>query len=283
MTDLGYHCNRLRHIEQRLVPYDLKRGEFFHFPEEELPGLQAAIRENEYLVSIHAPLLRPEWYPDPPTWAFLCDEDMDKRQLNLKMIEATLEMAPDYGAEYVVVHFPAPMSKPAPWLSYERQQDIALESADRLAELSVRYKIPLHIEGFGPSPFLNVEFLGQVMREFDVLRYCFDVAHLHLAAQRDGFDYSDFAEGIAPHLGSVHLWNVRTMDDYRAYRHIPVHPSQKPEEGWVDIPHILGILKRGRPSIPVILESARDYPEALGGLDSREGVQWVKELLATSY
>ncbi len=36
-----------------------------------------------------------------------------------------------------------------------------------------------------------------------------------------------------------------------------------------------------RPSCPVIFESCLSYPESLGGHDYRDGVKWVKGILAS--
>jgi sugar phosphate isomerase/epimerase len=103
---------------------------------------------------------------------------------------------------------------------------------------------------------------------------------MHLASQGAGFDLYQLAEQIAPFVGSVHLWNTRNPDDYKAFRHIPVHPSQKPEEGWADIARLLKDL--GFAPSAIIFESPRNYPEELGDYDYQDGVKWVKELLATS-
>lgn len=227
---------------------------------------------------MHAPLVRTEWYPEPPTWSFLCDVDKENRELSFKMIRSTLEQASDFGAEYVVVHFPVPATD-ASGESEEKLSSIAWRSADRLAELSENYRLPLHIEGVGPSPYLSLEFLASALGQYDVLRYCFDTGHSRLAALKQGFDPYDLAQGLEPYVGSLHLWNLRTREDYDTFRHIPVHPSQRTEEGWVDIPRVLQIL--GSRPRPVILESGHSYPPALGGHDYRDGVKWVKELLAT--
>jgi hypothetical protein len=104
---------------------------------------------------------------------------------------------------------------------------------------------------------------------------------MHIAAQRDSFDLYQFAQQLAPFIGSIHLWNNRSIEDYLSFRHIPVHPSQKPEEGWVDIAHILRLILSNNPSCCIVFESGFCYPEALGGYDFREGVRWVKELVAT--
>lgn len=279
--NLGFHCHRLYQIGERILSNELRRGEFYHFPPEDVAELKRQVRAEGLAASIHTPLVRPEWYPNPPTWTFLCDADAELRQKNLRLVELTMEAAEDLGAEYVVVHFPSPANGATATLALDQQQYIARDSVERLAELGLKHQIPIHIEGFGPSPFLTPQFLGQVAAEYPPLRYCWDVAHMYIAAQRDGFDYYEFAAALAPAVGSVHLWNTRHLEDYLNYRHIPVHPSQSPEDGWVDIPRILRLLLQGEAKLPIIFESGYHYPPALGNHDVREGMQWVKNILTT--
>jgi len=281
VSELGFHCNRMERFREVILGNELKRGEFYHLPPEELPWLKREIGAHNIAMSIHCPLVKPEWYPEPPTWAFLCDVGRENRELNLRMIRLTMEMARDFGAEYVVVHFPSPPFIEARGKSYAELKEIALDSAYRLALLGEEYETPIHVEGFGPSPFLTAEFIAEVVTLFPVLRYCFDTGHMNLSAQRDGFDLYRFAEQVAPHVGSVHLWNNRGMDDYISFHHIPVHPSQNSAQGWVDIARILEAIAKGRPSLPMVLESPPRYPWALGNHDYREGVRWIKKLLET--
>ena len=274
--NLGFHCHRFQHIEERILSNHLTRGEFFNFPAEEFDRLKDELQARNLFRSIHAPLLRPEWYPQPPTWSFLCDVNEDSRNRTFRMINETLAHAEDIGAEHVIVHFPIPSTDGA-GESATKLETIAWKSCERLAELSEHRKIAIHIEGLGNSPHLNSGFLLRVLEQYP-LRYCFDTGHMNLAAHLNGFDLYEFAEGIAPYVGSVHLWNNRGPEDYLAYRHIAVHPSQDPSEGWADIKHLLQILC---PDYPVIFESPAAYPEAMGNYDYRDGIQWVKEILET--
>ncbi len=272
----GFHCHKLNQIQDRILNNGLNRGEFYNFPTGEIPLLKKRIIEGNLYRSIHAPLVKPDWYPDPPTWSFLCDVDEDSRNRTFKMITETLSHAGDIGAEYVVVHFPVPSTDGADE-SDAKLQSIAWQSCDRLAEMSHKWVIPIHIEGLGNSPYLNNGFLSEALSTYP-LRYCFDTGHMNLASSRQGFDLYEFARDMECFTGSIHLWNSRGMDDYTDHRHIPVHPSQKPENGWADIERLLVTLK---PSCPVILESPRVYPERLGTYDYRDGIEWVKRILQT--
>ncbi|MCX5998239.1 MAG: hypothetical protein NTU41_01250, partial [Chloroflexi bacterium] len=179
----------------------------------------------------------------------------------------------DFGAEYVVVHFPAPSLSDASGIGWPELRDIAWGSARSLADMSERHEMPIHIEGFGPGPFLSTDFLTEVCQSFPCLRYCFDTGHMHIAAQRDGVDIYQFAHELSPYVGSIHLWNSRSIKDYLTYYHIPVHPSQNPQEGWADIAHVLQLILSNNGSCRLILESGSRYPSALGGYDFRDGVE----------
>jgi sugar phosphate isomerase/epimerase len=283
MNNVGFHCHGLDHFEEAILSNGLQRGEFYNFPEHQLAGLKKEISRHDLAMSIHAPLLRPSWYPTPPTWCFLCDIDEARMQLSLRMIQETLEMAVDFGAEYVVVHYPTPSWTDISNVTYDEQRKTAWQGALHLAELSQKYNMPVHIEGFGPSPFLAVDFLAEVITEFPCLRYCFDTGHMHISANRDGFDLYEFAQQMAPYIGSIHLWNNRGLEDYLKFHHISVHPSQKPEEGWADIAQLLRLIISNNSSSVIILESAIWYPEALGDYDFRDGVEWIKELAEILY
>lgn len=278
MTRVGFHCHDLDDIDTVITSNGLKRGEFYNFPSGKLPELKREIEQRDVAASVHAPLVQQAWYPMPPTISFLCDVAESRREVSLRMVRETVKAAKDFHAEYVVAHFPAPCTDPD-GADDVALRDIAWSSASALAEMSDEADLPIHIEGFGPSPFLTVDFLQEVTRTLPALRYCFDTGHMHIAAQREGFDLYDFARQIATHVGSIHLWNNRSIEDYFAYRHIPVHPSQKPDDGWVDMPRILHCILSENPSCHVILESGTRYPQALGGHDFREGVEWVKELV----
>jgi len=278
MSNLGFHCHDVTLLEEMIIGNGLTRGEFYNLPEEDIPELRRLIEYHELKWSIHTPLIRLDWYPQPPTWSFLCDVDSDRRDLTMKMITLTMEHAAEYGAEYMVAHFPSPASD-ASGESEEKLEAIAWKSVERLAELSMKKNVPVHIEGVGQSSLINAEFLSTVLREFDNLRYCFDTAHANLATQYNNSDLYELEAELLPYLGSAHIWNTRNRDDYLTFRHIPVHPSQSPDDGWVDIERFMGMLGPVKNSLPIIFESERFYPSELGEHDYKEGVEWVKEML----
>lgn len=280
MGKLGFHCHDLDHIESNILGNGLHRGEFYSLYAEELPRLRELVETLKLQWSIHTPLVKLDWYPHPHTWSFLCDFSPEKRQLTRKMAAMAVEQAADLGAEYVVVHFPTPASmiQGEDESRLSELEDIARGSCEFLAELSLKRGVPIHIEGVGMSPLMNAPFLVRMLSEFDRLRYCFDTAHTYLAALNRNMDYYALAEEVRLYLGSVHLWNTRGMSDYHTFRHIPVHPSQDPKTGWIDIPRVLAALGAEREDIALVFESEAAYPVALGRFDYRDGIEWVRGL-----
>jgi sugar phosphate isomerase/epimerase len=280
MNKLGFHCKALSHIQDRLIANGLQRGEFYNMPPGDIDDLQRLVKQQGVAASVHTPLVQSPWYPDPPTLAFLCDPDPVKRDLNFRLVEETLQLAQGW-AEYVVVHFPSPPVSETNGAKEVR--NIAEKSALKLAQLSREYDVPIHIEGFGPSPLLSLDFLRQVLAQCPELRYCFDTGHMNLAAKRDGIDVFSFAREIAPYIGSMHLWNARSFDDYFQFRHIPAHPVQRPEQGWADIPRLVKTVMAQNDSCAIIMESNDKYPAELGNYDYRDGISWLKQLISISY
>jgi len=280
MTRLGFHCHDINDFDTVITSNGLQRGEFYNFPQDNLPQLKRKVEQQGLMASVHAPLVRTPWYPTPPTLSFLCDVEPERRHLSMIMVEETMALAEDFGAEYVVVHFPTPCSSNGGSADYATLREIVWESASRLVKVSEKHRVPIHIEGFGPSPFLNAESLIEITTDFPQLCLCFDTGHMNIASQRDHFDLYHFAHQIAPYIGSIHVWNTRSIEDYFTYLHIPAHPCQKPDEGWVDIPRVLDSILSANTSCSIIMESGTRYPKMLGGYDFRDGVKWVEELVA---
>ncbi len=280
MRRLGIHCNRLSHLEEWGLRKGFRRFELFNFPPDELPALKRILLSEDLAFGVHAPLVRPDWYPDPPTVSFLCNVNSEDRKLTMRMIEEAASQAQDIGAEYLLVHFPSPCED-ASGESERKLEYIAWKSCDWLAELSAKRGIPIVAEGVGASQHLRADLLAKMFSEYPVLRFCYDVGHMKLASLVRNLDPYEFAQAVKPFTIEVHLWNIRGREDYRRYHHIPVHPSQKPEEGWMDVRRIIEIFGE-REDVFFILESPSSFPEEFGNLSFEESVGWVRELLGIS-
>jgi sugar phosphate isomerase/epimerase len=277
---LGHHCNQPHHLDQLVLANGLARAELYNWRDPDPARLRAELAQRGIVAGAHAPLLHKAWYPFTPTWMFLHDADPERRALSLRLALETIDDAAAAGLAYIVIHFPGPQSAETAALPIEVQRDLCWEALARLDERGREQGVSVHLEGFGPHPLFTGEFLGEVFEALPGLGYCWDSGHMHYAAQRDGFDYWVMAEHLRPHVRSLQLWANRTFSDYQTHHHIPVHPSQDPTDGWVDIVRTLVVLVSGRPDVPVVIESPPYYPPELGGHDYREGIRWVADTLA---
>lgn len=277
MISLGHHCNRTEHLSTIVTANGLDRVEVYNLDPDSRPTFRTWLRDTGCRLSVHAPLYRKEWYPWPPTWSFLHDADPDRRNLSLRLVRETIAESGDLGAEFVVVHFPTPLGGHPGEPASVRER--AMDAAWQMNRWAEEAGTDVAIEGFGPNPLLEPGFLTEVCTTFPRLGYCWDSGHMHYHALRDGFDYEGMATALLPHIRSLQLWSSQTEEQYRANGHVPVHPRLGPADGWVDIDLTLRVLAPALPTAPVILEAPPRFPDSLGELDYREGIQWIRSLL----
>lgn len=226
--------------------------------------------------SIHAPLPTPVDYPAPASTSFLLDPDPRKRQATLEMLRRTVNVAAQWGAQYVVVHFGGLHSD---GLSKAEVGELAHAAAAQLDALSHEQGVPLHVEyaAYNPS-FAHPQELAELVSSYAGLHICLDVGHARLGAQMLGLDEWEVLETLAPFTGSMHLWTLRTRQDARRYRHTPVHPTLTPAGGWIDIPRALELVLRHNPACDLVFETNPIFEPDLEW--QAEGEAWVRGLVA---
>jgi sugar phosphate isomerase/epimerase len=277
---LGFHCENPAEIRERVIANRLSYVELYNIQTSNVPEISRLLTRHGLKVGVHCPLILPDWYPYAPIASFLLgDAGAELKELTLRLIAQTLHDSQRLRAEYVVVHFPKPAPAPQGRSQWVPDRELAWDSVEQLAHLARQFQIRICIEGFGERPFLSADYLLDVLLAFPELSYCFDTGHMHLAALRGVFDYSSFLERLAPRIGSVHLWNTRGPQDYAQYSHLPVHPSQRSQTGWADIGQTIRVIREGNPDAVFIFEHGTRFPSAFD-MNYREGVSWVRELLA---
>ena len=249
--------------------------ETFDFAPIDLPLLRDRLRTVPAF-SVHAPLPTPPDYPGAPVTSFLLDPDPKKRRASLDMLHKTIEVAGEWQARYVVVHFAGLHSE---GLSDQEVSALANGTADQLEAWAAAHEMPLHIEyaAYNPS-FASPEALLALVEPRAYLHVCLDVGHLRVAAEMLRRDEWAMACRLAPHTRSMHLWTARGREDVRRYHHVPVHPSLSPEEGWIDIPGMLELVLSHEPGCGVVFEPHGLYNPAPDWRAA--GMAWVRELVA---
>jgi sugar phosphate isomerase/epimerase len=249
--------------------------ETFDFGPADLGGLRLRLRAYAAF-SVHAPLPTPVDYPGQPVTSFLLDADPAKRCASLDMLCGTIALAAQWNALYVVVHFAGLQSDS---LSDREVSALAEEAATRLDDWAALYGTPVYLEyaAYNRSFATPEEMVSLVSRHIH-LHVCLDVGHLRIAAGMLGIDEWRAAQLLAPYTRSMHLWTMRGREDVRCYHHVPVHPSLRPQDGWIDIPGMLRLVCEQNPQCAVVFE-----PNTLYNSDAKwqgEGMAWVEEIVA---
>jgi sugar phosphate isomerase/epimerase len=260
-------------LNDLLIP-GIQQVELGFFNDGDLPYLQEFLATRHLTFGFHDPLVKPADF----AWPAFTGPTEEARRRSIARLQPTMATAAAWGAKYVVVHIPSLIFPGDPVPPVGSTWDMVMRSGADLESASREYGVPVLVENVGPNPtFQLAEDWERFFAAFPSLRFCNDFGHLQLLAGRTGLDPLDFTRRLAPITASAHVYNAR-LPEYQQYRHIPMHPSLHPEDGWADIPGLLTTLLSGNPDSLLVFEHNVHYP---GGKDfAAEGVAWVRRLVA---
>lgn len=263
--------------EASFVHRGVGRVEFFDFTGPEFSGLQSTLdalaREGRERFSFHAPIVRPDYFPYSGVTCFFLSDSPADRELSFRLLDRTLECASEWGAEYVVCHL---TYAPADTKDESKAERLAEEAGRRIAEMSRASGIPVDLEFAAYTDSFNrPDVFAQVVRANPELGVCIDIGHAYLGALERGRDYLDDIAALAPAARSMHLWNTTGPEHTRRHHHTPLHPCQRPEEGWIDVEQALGTVLRESPAVNVIFE----YPVAAITSEIQDGYDWIDDVI----
>ncbi|MCC7120822.1 MAG: sugar phosphate isomerase/epimerase [Gammaproteobacteria bacterium] len=264
-------------IAERLLHRGLGGVELFDFPQQQTAPLRETladlIRQGYTRLSFHAPMPRPAYFEHSGVSCYFLHEDAALRMLSLRVIEETLKHARAWHAAYVVTHLTFGKTDTT---DRARAAELARAACLDLAALSARYEMPIDIEFAAySSAFASPADFLTAMRDCPQLGICIDTGHAALGARLHERAYVDDIRVLAPHARSMHLWNTRGPDDPRHREHTPLHPTQRPAQGWIDIEETLRIVLTHNPRINIVFE----YPVAEVTAEIRAGYDWVAGLV----
>jgi sugar phosphate isomerase/epimerase len=254
----------------------LDRYEVFDFQEDELGKLKSFIDNKKWPFSFHVPFYRPSYFPYIGVTTFFLNDDPNKRDISLKLINSTMHYAKGWKADFVVTHLN--------WMddSKNRKKVMALASdtESRFCELADRYNLPINVEfggysGYFHEPAQFVEFV----KDHPLLGICIDIGHTFLISGIRNRNFFKDIETMAPHTKSIHVWNTKGLDHCKEHNHVPVHPSQKTKDGWVDIKKTLEIILSHNKDCDIIFEYNHTYYDNIPG-EVKEGMEWVREIVS---
>jgi sugar phosphate isomerase/epimerase len=267
----------VRAPERNLVHRGVGRVEFHDLNEEAMDGLRSTLDEladeGRRRFSFHAPVIRPDYYPFPAVFQFFLNEDEEKRQLNFRALGDTLERARDWGADYVVTHLTFGGGDTDDRAAAER---LAEDACGRIAGMSGAAGVPVDIEfaAYTDSFHQPGQFVAALAPHAE-LGICLDIGHAFIGASIRGRDYWADLEVLAGRARSVHLWNTKGPEHFKQDPHTPLHPSQRPGDGWIDVGRSLRVLLNGGAVNNIIFE----YPVETVTGRIREGYDWVADMI----
>lgn len=252
------------------------RLEAFDWAADRLDELRTRIAESALPFGIHTPLLRPTDYPHGPEAVFYLNDDPAERERAWQMLDATLAHARDWGAEYAVTHLA--------WGQDCTDEERALALAERagtgLASAARAAGVPILVETGGyTGHFHRAAQYAELAASDPWLGLCIDIGHSRLVAETRGRSPWDDLEVLAAQARSMHLWNTRGLEHYREHHHTPLHPTQRPADGWIDVERALEVVLRTNPRCALIFEYTWEERDAAW---VEEGFAWV-EAIARRY
>ena len=258
---------------ERLLHRGLGHVEFYDLPVAEVEDMSGLIdafaAEGRSSFSLHAPVGRGEDFPWPGVTCFYLCEDEDRRALSFRSLDHTLDAAARWGATHVVTHLTFGKTDSTNTSNAER---LAGGACKKMADMSRKAGIPVHIEfaAYTDSFHQPVQFLDAIADHAE-LSLCIDVGHAGLgAAIRQRSFLGDIA-ALAARAGSLHLWNTLGLEHTKQHHHTPLHPSQKPAGGWLDIEGAVRTVLEQAPDCPIVFE----YPVDTVSAEIREGYDWI--------
>ena len=267
-----------RHPAESLVHRGRGHVEFFDLSEAELRGLDALLEplaaEGCERFSFHAPIVRPFDFPHRAVACFFLCEDAALRERSFELLAESLAEARRWGASHVVTHLtygPGDCRDPL------RATALARTACERMGEMSAAEGVRLDVEFAAYSDgFHCAETFVDVVAAAG-LGVCLDVGHVYLGARRRGREYLADVALLAPLARSLHLWNTRgRAGEGGGNGHVPLHPSQHPREGWIDLEAVFRLLADRMGRIDLVFE----YPVSCVTPEIAEGYAWAVGLAA---
>lgn len=224
-------------------------------------------------VSYHAPV----FHQADPTLTYYLNSNFRLREATFEILEINLRMAKSLPTEYVLIHFTSD-SMVEENITDSEIKHLAKRSAKRINMLSNQYDIPIYLEYTSyNSRFVLPDDFIEAINDYPKLGLCIDLGHLYTVCEDYGLDYFTEFEKLLPYTKVIYAWNTRSKECMKKYGYIPVHPSQKVEDGWIDIERAINLALTYNEDIFIIFEPNFKYRNKEY---FEEGVNWVNNIVS---
>ena len=243
-------------------------------PEDRYADIARRVRERGMGLSVHHPYVSPRNGLDRSASSLFLHADKSIRDPAFDWLEDSVARAAETGARFVVTHLAdAPDAIPL-----RQARSLALAAAGRMASMADRHDVEVHVEFLGyHETFHGPAEFARIMESHPTLKLCLDTGHLHRWSQMRGGDALAAAKTLAPHVDSMHVWNISSAKEFAERGHIPVHPSQREEDGYADVRGMIECVYRANRDVSIIFEPTirQDTSEQFVA----EGIAWVQEIV----
>ncbi len=252
----------------------LKDWQIFLCPENRYTDIARRVRELGVGLSVHHPYVSPRNGLGRRASSLFLHADRSTREFAFDWLEDSVRRAAETGARFVVTH----LADAADAIPLNQARSLAMAAAARMASMSDRHDVEVHVEflGYHATYHCPAEFAG-IMESHPTLKLCLDTGHLHRWSQIRGGDALAAARDLAPHVDSMHVWNISSAEEFAERGHIPVHPSHREEDGYADVRGIIECVARANRDVSIIFEPTirQDTSEQF----VVEGIAWVREIM----
>lgn len=224
-------------------------------------------------VSYHSPV----FHQADPRLTYYLNSNFRLREATFEILEINLRMAKSLPTEYVIVHFTS-SSMPEENITDSEVKYLAKRSAKRIDMLSREYDMPINLEYTSyNSRFVLPDDFIEVIKDHPNLGLCLDPGHLKMVCKKYGLDYFTELKKLLPYTRVIYMWNTNLKKGMEKHGYIPVHPEQKPSEGWIDIEETLNLGLFYNKDMYIIFEPNFEYR---GREYFEEGVNWVNDIVS---
>lgn len=215
---------------------------------------------------MHGPILDSLGYQLPKLNA-VCPAE---RAEAMARMEAEVELASRYGADYILFHYPFLPLFPAQWkrpyhrmpdpdqryghdqLSRREFREISVRLFEACCELQRKHNQRIVLEHDFAGEYTEV-FID-MFREYPEIALVVDTARLDISSRvLRGFDPYAWLDALAPHVYLVHYSNVR-YEEENFQNHLPVLPEQDGDGRYGDAYAYLEALATRNPKFHVTFE-----------------------------
>lgn len=230
-------------------------------------------RSKNMNVGYHLPI----YYQSNPKDTYYMSKNFRLRNANFEILEANLKMIKGLKVDYVVIHFLSTQIENEKYDNLEDFINIAKKSLNRLNILAKEYCVKINIEYSSQIlEYSSPKYWIDLVSGYEGLGLCLDLGELYFRSKERNRDFFKELQLMLKKVNIIHLYNAIDRQDVEKFGYIPINPSQKNEDGWIDIEKVVKYIKLEERKIPIILDPNFEYK---GEEYFRDGATWLNSML----